>query len=38
MSESKLLKDLFSSVFFGHFLGRGGGGLPNSKLFEELVA
>ena len=25
MSESKLLKDLFSSVFFGHFLGRGGG-------------
>ena len=21
---------------FGHFSGRGGGGLPNSKVFEEL--
>ena len=35
MSETKLFKELFSSVMFGHFSGRAGG-LPNSKLFEEL--
>ena len=35
MSETKTFEELFVVFMFGHFSGRGGG-LPNSKLFEEL--
>ena len=37
MSQSKLFEDLFVLFMFGHFF-RKGGGLPDSKLFEELFS
>ena len=38
MSESKRYEELFCSVHVWTFFRKGGGGFPNTKLFEELFS
>ena len=38
MFESKRFEELFCSVHVWTFFQKGGGGLPDSKLFEELFS